>query len=145
MPTTTYGQPAQHAFPRAMLLGLFLLTGAVQGAENAGSDGLWNGHWIADAFPIAVRTRASESSLSIEPVRPDGQQWRVTGGRIERRTATVQARYRDVVATIRIRLRDEDTAIVSAESCEPEFHVICTLARNQQALFRRAEPGSVAD
>lgn len=144
MSTTTYGHPALYPFPRVVLLGLFLLTGAAQGAENAG-DSLWNGHWIADAFPIVVRTRASQGALAIEPVRPDGQQWRVTGGRIERRTATVQARYRDVMATIRIRLRDEDTAVVSAESCEPEFHVICTLARNQQALFRRAEPGSMAD
>ena len=143
MLTTPYRYAAPCAILRGLLAVLLLISGTVHGADSTRN--LWNGHWTADAFPIVVRTRASEGALVIEPVRPDGQQWRVTDGRIAQRSATVQAQYRDVIATIRIRLRDENTAIVSAESCEPEFHVICTLARNQQAVFRRADPGSVAD
>ena len=49
----------------------------------------------------------------------------------------IEVDYAGVSGVIRARLEDANTAIVFARTCMPDFMVVCALARNRQATFRK--------
>lgn len=97
----------------------------------------WTGQWSAEGLPFTVQVQAHAGSLKISPVAPPDQTWVARNGRISGDSATVEIEYQEVTATALIQLMEDDTAIARALSCRPDYHVICTLARNQQVRFKR--------
>ncbi|MEX1197964.1 MAG: hypothetical protein WEB57_08905 [Pseudohongiellaceae bacterium] len=97
----------------------------------------WNGQWSAEGLAFVVQARTSADHLDVSPVEPAEQGWITRNGRIRNDTATIEVEYQGVTATALIQLMADDTAIARALSCQPDYHVICTLVRNQQARFHR--------
>ncbi|MGM0633793.1 MAG: hypothetical protein ACQETO_11565 [Pseudomonadota bacterium] len=118
----------------------WLCAASVQSQQDGETDD-WTGQWSAEGLPFVVEARARDDRLAISPVMPTGQGWSTSNGRIGDDSATIEAEYQGVTARILIELVRDDTAIARTVSCRPDYHFVCTLARNQQALFHR-QPGS---
>jgi len=109
-------------------------------AQNSPDETAWSGTWAAEGLPFVVEARASDNRLEVRPVAPANPQWTTWSGRIDRQSATIEAEYQGVTAVVLIELLSDDRAVVQALSCQPDYHFICTLSRNQQALFHRQPP-----
>lgn len=107
-----------------------------RGATDA-TETRWTGQWLAEGLPFVVRVQASDGHLEVSPVEPADQTWVTRNGQISGDSATIDIEYQGVTATALIQLMEDDTAIARALSCQPDYHVICTLVRNQQARFQR--------
>lgn len=108
--------------------------------EPATTESRWTGQWSAEGLTFVVQARASADRLEISPVESSGQGWVTSNGRISEDSATIEVEYQGVTATALIRLTENNTAIAQTLSCQPDYHVICTLARDQQARFHRSAP-----
>lgn len=108
--------------------------------EPAATESRWTGQWSAEGFAFVVQARASADHLQISPVEPPEQGWVTSNGRIREDSATIEVEYQGVTATALIQLMEDNTAIAQTLSCQPDYHFICTLARNQQARFHRSAP-----
>ena len=60
-------------------------------------------------------------------------------GSIEGNVVRVEVEYAGVTGIIQAELIDPNTAIAFAATCLPEFMVVCALAKDRQAVFRRVE------
>lgn len=111
--------------------------------DSAATKARWTGQWSAEGLPFVVQARTSSDHIEISPVTPAAQAWVIRNGLINDDSATIEVEYQGVTATALIRLIAEDTAIAQALTCQPDYHVICTLVRDQQARFHRlpASPG----
>ncbi len=118
----------------------WLCAASAQAQQGAEADE-WTGQWSAEGLPFVVEALARDDRLSISPVMPTNQGWSTSNGRIGDNSATIEAEYQGVTARILIELVRDDTAIARTVSCRPDYHFVCTLARNQQALFHR-QPAS---
>ena len=58
-------------------------------------------------------------------------------GTVEGNIARVEVEYAGVTGIIQAELVDEETAIAFAATCAPEFMVVCALAKDQQATFKK--------
>jgi hypothetical protein len=97
----------------------------------------WSGIWNADGSPITLRVTHQNDQLNVEPLVTMGYEWRNSIGEIKGNSATLDVEYQGVVARVLVQLGNDNTAMVRALSCQPDYHVVCALVQNQQALFRR--------
>lgn len=95
----------------------------------------WSGIWQVEGSPFTVRVTSHDSLLHVEPVESMGFIWRNTPGRINGDNATFEVEYQGVTATVLVQKADEVTAIARPLSCQPDYHIVCALVQNQQALF----------
>ncbi|MBT4257455.1 MAG: hypothetical protein HOD87_15450, partial [Gammaproteobacteria bacterium] len=65
--------------------------------------------------------------------------WTSKNGSIEGNVVRVEVEYAGVTGIIQAELIDPNTAIAFAATCLPEFMVVCALAKDRQAVFRRVE------
>ena len=96
---------------------------------------VWHGEWQVEATTFTLRVSTEGNRFFIEPVRPLGLEWTSTDGTIDGNTGTIQVEYQGVSAQVMVQLISDSSAIVRSLSCQPDYHVICTLVQNQQALF----------
>jgi hypothetical protein len=106
---------------------------------NAGSaaDERWLGVWQAKDTLFTLRLVAKDDFLHIEPVQSLGFLWRNSPGRVNGDSAAFNVEYQGVLATVHVQLGEDGTAIARPVSCRPDYHVICALVQNQQALFQK--------
>lgn len=120
------------------LLAVLMLT--VTLATSADADELtdpttWHGEWQAENTDFTLLVLPSGTNFRLEPLRPAGIEWQAGEGMINGSSGTVEVRYQGVVAQVMVQLTSPETAIVRSMSCQPDYHVVCTLVRNQQARF----------
>lgn len=70
-----------------------------------------------------------------------GLVWTTRKGMIAGDSATIEVEYQGVIGRVFIQMLDDRTAVARALSCQPDYHVICALVRNQQARFLKIEEG----
>lgn len=130
---------------KAALLSLALLCCAVQAQDadvgvtlrDFSESTLWNGEWVAQGTLFRIRVQVQDSSIEIIEVESMGFEWTSEQGEIEGNIARVPVRYAGVSGVVQAQLIDSDTAVASAESCMPDFMVVCLLAKDRQAVFRK--------
>lgn len=99
------------------------------------AESVWQGEWQVEETTFTLRVSTEGNRFFIEPVRPLGLEWTTSNGIIDGNNGTIQVEYQGVSAQVMVQLITDTSAIVRSMSCQPDYHVICTLVRNQQALF----------
>lgn len=127
------------ALPSALLLALALMLLSLQAGAGA-ADADWSGVWQADTedMDFTLRVISDGEQFTVEEVMPTGMGWTVENGTITGQSGTINVFYQGVTARVLVQLLDSNTAIIRSMACQPDFHVVCTLVRNQQARFVRA-------
>lgn len=122
-----------------------LLLGSFANTASA-ADERWLGVWQAKDSLFTLRIVAKDEFLHIEPVETLGFLWRNSPGRINGDSAAFNVEYQGVLATVHVQLGEDGTAIARPVSCRPDYHVVCALVQNQQALFKKVSgPTQTAD
>ncbi len=106
-------------------------------SADAQSTPQWSGIWNAEGSLLTLRVTHQNDQLNVEPLVTMGYEWRNSVGEIKGNSATLDVEYQGVVARVLVQLGNDNTAMVRALSCQPDYHVVCALVQNQQALFRR--------
>ncbi len=75
--------------------------------------------------------------MSVRQIESLGFLWTSSDGRIDGNVVTIEVEYAGVKGTIQAELVDPNTAVAFAASCLPDFMVVCLLAKDQQAVFRK--------
>ena len=96
-----------------------------------------NGQWVAEGTVFRVRLEIDGSSVIVHQLESMGFDWTNEIGHIEGNIATISVEYAGVKGLIQAEFFDETTASVSAASCTPDFMVICLLAKDQKAIFKK--------
>jgi len=104
-------------------------------AAQTAPHSVWQGEWQIEATTFTLRVSTQGNRFFIEPVRPLGLEWTSNNGMIDGNNGTILVEYQGVSAQVMVQLISDTSAIVRSMSCQPDYHVICTLVRNQQALF----------
>ncbi len=122
---------------------LLLLLAASAGATPPQTDektkDRWSGVWTAQDTPFTLRVSHLEEGLFIvEPVETMGLVWTTRNGVISGDSATIEVEYQGVTGRVLVQLIDGKTAVARAMSCQPDYHVVCALVRNQQATFLKS-------
>ncbi len=99
----------------------------------------WAGVWNAEHTLFTLRVVRYEEAFVVEPVESLGMVWVTRNGVINGDNATVEVEYQGVVGRVLIQLIDANTAVARAMSCQPDYHVICALVKNQQARFLKSD------
>lgn len=114
--------------------------------DAAAADLRWLGVWQAKDTLFTLRVVSTDDFLHIEPVQSLGFVWHNSPGRISGDSATFNVEYQGVLATVHVQLGEDGIAIARPVSCRPDYHVVCALVQNQQALFKKvSEAASVSD
>lgn len=104
-------------------------------ADELSDPDTWHGEWQAQDTDFTLLVLPSGMNFRLQPLRPAGIEWQAGEGSINGSSGTVEVRYQGVVAQVMVQLTGPETAIVRSMSCQPDYHVVCTLVRNQQARF----------
>ena len=97
----------------------------------------WNGEWMAEGTTFRVRLEVEGSRLIVHQLESMGFDWTNEIGHLEGNIATISVEYAGVKGIIQAEFFDDTTASVSAASCIPDFMVICLLAKDQKAIFKK--------
>jgi len=100
----------------------------------------WNGEWIADGTLFQIEVAVENNVMKVMQIESLGFVWTSQDGRVNGNTVQVEVEYAGVQGIIQADLVDPNTAIVFAASCLPEFMVVCALAKDRQAVFRKLQP-----
>tara|TARA_R100000306_G_scaffold54529_1_gene51797 strand:- start:46887 stop:47348 length:462 start_codon:yes stop_codon:yes gene_type:complete len=118
---------------------LWLLPALAHAAEELYSGDVWHGQWLAEGTLFSLELQATDDRFQLLPRTPAGLLWQASEGRINGNSATVDVQYQGVSATVLVQLQSPQSAIARPMSCQPDYHVICTLVSNQQARFIKLE------
>lgn len=97
----------------------------------------WNGVWNAEGTLFSVEVTVVDGRVELRQLESLGFQWSSSAGTVAGSILEIEVDYAGVSGVIRARLEDANTAIVFARSCMPDFMVVCVLARDRQARFRK--------
>lgn len=114
------------------------LTGSLQAQDDSPS---WEGRWIAEGTLFQIQVSVSDNKLRVSQVESLGFIWSSSVGEIKGNIARVPIEYAGVSGIVQAQLFGDGTAVVHAASCTPEFMVVCALAKNRQAVFRKISDG----
>ena len=133
-------------YPRTTLfssrLCVLLITCLALNANSYGQEDLsayWNGVWNAEGTLFTIGVSVEDSVMEVEQIESLGFLWTSKNGSIEGNVVRVEVEYAGVTGIIQAELIDPNTAIAFAATCLPEFMVVCALAKDRQAVFRRVE------
>ncbi len=97
----------------------------------------WDGHWVAEGTLFQVEVQVEGKQVSLTQVESMGFVWTSQPGIIANDVLQVKVAYGGVTGLIQAELQEDNSALVFAATCEPEFMVVCALAKDRQALFRK--------
>ena len=121
---------------RVLTLALLLALGPqARAAEDYAQ--YWNGVWNAEGTLFSVEVTVVDGRVELRQLESLGFQWSSSAGRAAGSILEIEVDYAGVSGVIRARLEDANTAIVFARTCMPDFMVVCVLARDRQARFRK--------
>ena len=101
------------------------------------SEQVWEGRWVADGSLFEVRIEVENSVMTISQIESMGFVWQSKSAKVAGNIATVEVEYIGVTGIAQAQVISEDTAVVSALSCKPNYMVICLLTKDQQVIFRK--------
>jgi hypothetical protein len=104
-------------------------------ADDIHPSHIWHGRWLAEGTDFSLKVISDGNRFQVEPVFPLGLNWKAGTGIISGNSGTIHVEYEGVTAQVMVQLTGTESAIVRSMSCQPDYHVICTLVRNQQARF----------
>jgi len=125
-----------------LLLLAGLMLGSVASAQQESA--AWNGQWLAEGTLFRIEVTVDAELIEIAEVESLGFVWSSQSGEIDGNVANIPVSYGGVSGIIQAQLIDASTAVAFAASCEPEFMVVCVLAKDRQAIFRKVNE-SLAD
>jgi len=116
-------------------------TTVTEAAEPRGvyDSSVWEGEWQVEDTLFSLRVIPQGDRFRVEPVSSLGLEWNSSEGTITGNSGTINVEYQGVSAQVLVQLISESSAIVRSLSCQPDYHVVCTLVRNQQALFVKVQ------
>jgi len=114
---------------------MFCLSGPATVANDLHEHHNWHGEWLAEGTDFRLRVIPEGNRFQVEHVFPLGLNWKAGTGTINGSNGTIHVEYEGVTAQVMVQMTDSSSAIVRSMSCQPDYHVICTLVRNQQARF----------
>lgn len=121
---------------RVLTLALLLALGSpARAAEDYAQ--YWNGVWNAEGTLFSVEVTVVGGRVELRQLESLGFQWSSSAGTVAGSILEIEVDYAGVSGVIRARLEDANTAIAFARSCMPDFMVVCVLARDRQARFRK--------
>lgn len=121
-----------------LLIGtLVIRSDALISSAAAQGNSPWAGRWIAEGTLFQISVTVDASRLEVQQVESLGFSWGSEIGEIDGDIALVPVSYAGVSGIVQAQLLDANTAIVFAASCMPEFMVVCALAKDRQAVFRK--------
>ena len=109
----------------------------LQAVPIQSQDGAWGGVWAAQDSPFVIKVTRSGNQFMVESIESMGLEWVARNGIINGDSATIDVEYQGVYGRVLVQLMDATTAVARAMSCQPDYHVICALVRNQQAQFNK--------
>ncbi len=121
---------------RRFFLTLALLA-CSHGAMAQDDQSAWNGTWIAEGTLFSIRVLVENGAMTIQQIESLGFVWSNKEGVVNGNVVEVEVDYAGVNGIIQAELIDENTAIAFAKTCLPDFMVVCVLAKDRQAVFRR--------
>ncbi|MDO8907655.1 MAG: hypothetical protein Q7W55_04040 [Pseudohongiella sp.] len=130
-----------HSFQRLLISCLCMAAPAICLADDSATQGYsfdssaWQGEWQAENTTFILRVIPEGNRFAVEPIQPLGLDWTSSNGIINGNSGTINVEYQGVTALVLVQLITHSSAIVRSMSCQPDYHVVCTLVRNQQALF----------
>lgn len=129
--------PAGRTLLSGLMAGFMMaaVAGTTVHADSLTAPNTWHGEWQAEDTDFSLLVLPSGTNFRLEPLRPAGIEWQAGEGTINGSSGTVEVRYQGVVAQVMVQLTGPQSAIVRSMSCQPDYHVVCTLVRNQQARF----------
>jgi len=104
----------------------------------------WEGEWLVEGTLFRIAVAVENEKLKLTQIESLGFLWTNEDGEIDGNVATVKVEYAGVTGTIQAELIDPNTAVAFAASCLPDFMVVCMLAKDRQAVFRKVS-GSPAN
>ena len=122
----------------AFLCYIFSMSAYNQVQNNLESN--WSGEWVAEGTIFKVRVEAEDSDLTVYQIESMGFDWTNEIGELKENIATINVEYAGVKGIIQVEFIDETTASVFAASCIPEYMVVCLLAKDQKAVFKKVLP-----
>jgi hypothetical protein len=124
-----------------LLAALLLFLTVTTPGHGQADDARWNGRWLAEGTLFEISVTVDNGVMTVAEVESLGFTWSSEPGEVTGRVARIPVSYAGVTGIVEAELRDDTTAVAVAASCMPEFMVVCALARNQQAVFRKiSEP-----
>lgn len=112
-----------------------LLALALAGAVRA--DEAWNGEWIAEGTLFRVAVSVRDEVMTVTQLESLGFAWRGPVGTVRGGVAEVVVEYAGASGVVRVELVDARTAVAYVAACTPDYMVVCVLARDRQAVFRK--------
>ena len=97
----------------------------------------WDGEWIAEGTLFQIGVTVENNTMKVVQIESMGQLWSNQDGSIEGNIARVEVEYAGAKGIIQAELIDDSTAVAFAASCLPDFMVVCVLAKDRQAIFKK--------
>lgn len=104
-----------------------------------GDSAAWNGVWTAAGTLFSVEVTISDGRVELRQLESLGLEWSSGAGVVAGASLEIPVEHAGVSGLIEARLQDAATAIVFTRSCLPEYRVVCVLAKDRRAVFRKAE------
>ena len=119
----------------AFLCCIFSISAYNQVQSNLESN--WSGEWVAEGTIFKVRVEAEDSDLTVYQIESMGFDWTNEIGELKGNVAKINVEYAGVRGIIQVEFINENTASVFAASCVPEYMVVCLIAKDQKAVFKK--------
>lgn len=100
-------------------------------------DSIWSGHWVGDGTIFEIRVEVENGVMKVHQIESMGFTWNSKDGTVEGNIARVEVEYAGVIGIIQAELVDSETAVAFAATCVPDFMVVCVLAKDRQAVFKK--------
>lgn len=100
-------------------------------------DSIWEGNWIADGTLFQIQVEVENGLMKLHQVESMGFIWSSKDGEVDGRIVRVEVGYAGVTGIIQAELLDNETAVAFAATCLPDFMVVCALAKDRQAIFKK--------
>ena len=98
---------------------------------------IWSGHWVGDGTIFEIRVEVENGVMKVHQIESMGFTWNSKDGTVEGNIARVEVEYAGVIGIIQAELVDSETAVAFAATCVPDFMVVCVLAKDRQAVFKK--------
>ena len=116
---------------------LCVVATGINAAVQEFPESVWNGEWIAEGTLFRIGVSVEDGVMKVVQIESLGQIWTSQEGSVAGNMADVEVQYLGATGVIVAELIDENTAILHAASCAPDFMVVCALSKDRQAIFKK--------
>ena len=99
----------------------------------------WNGEWIGEGTLFKIGISVDNNVIKVVQIESLGFVWTSLDGEVDGSIVRVNVEYAGVKGIIQAKLINPTNAIAFAATCEPGFMVVCALAKDRQAVFKKVE------